>query len=286
MIDRNPDLPIALQATALNISRGAVYDKPRPVSAEDLAIMRRIVELHLAYPFAGSRMLRDMLNREGVAIGRRHTATLMRRMAIEAIFRRPNMSKPAPRHQIYPYLLRRVKSDRARHVWTNLGLKDGTSPIFRWLAASSISLRSSTWSANGYCRIACRSRWRPTSASRRALAKHGKPEIFNMDQGSQFTSEAFTGLLTKNAIAISMEGKGSWRDNVFVERLWRSVKNEEVNLRAYDSIGEVSSSIGRYLEFFNTKRPHSRLDRRTRDEAYLIQRLSRRRHEYSAALWT
>ena len=265
MIDRNHDLPIARQAKALNISRGAVYYKPQPVSAEDLAIMRRIDELHLAHPFAGSRMLRDMLNREGVTIGRRHTTTLMRRMAIEAIYRRPNTSKPAPDHKIYPYLLRGVKIERPDHVWamdiTYIPMARG----FVYLAAvvdvfsrRVLSHRVSITMEADFC----------VEALEEALANHGKPEIFNTDQGSQFTSEAFTGVLKKNAIAISMDGKGSWRDNVFVERVWRSVKYEEVYLRAYDSVGEARSAIGRYLEFYNTKRPHSSLDRRTPHEAY------------------
>jgi putative transposase len=265
MIDRNHDLPIARQAKALNISRGAVYYKPRPVSAEDLTIMRRIDELHLAYPFAGSRMLRDMLNREGVAIGRRHTTTLMRRMAIEAIYRRPNTSKPAPGHKIYPYLLRNTKVVQPDHVWamdiTYIPMALG----FVYLAAvvdvfsrRVLSHRVSITMEAEFC----------VEALEEALAKHGKPEIFNTDQGSQFTSEAFTGVLTKNAIAISMDGKGSWRDNVFVERLWRSVKYEDVYLKAYRTVAEARASIGRYLEFYNTKRPHSSLDRRTPDEAY------------------
>jgi putative transposase len=266
MIGRNHDLPIARQVKALNISRGAVYYKPRPVSAEDLAIMRRIDELHLAYPFAGSRMLRDMLNRDGVAISRRHTATLMRRTAIEAIYCRPNTSKPAPGHKIYRYLLRNTKVVQPDHVWamdiTYIPMARGfvyLAAVVDWFSRCVLSHRVSITMEADFC----------VEALEEALAKHGKPEIFNTDQGSQFTSEAFTGVLTKNAIAISMDGKGSWRDNVFVERLWRSVKYEEVYLRAYDSVGEARSSIGRYLEFYNTRRPHSSLDRRTPDEAYL-----------------
>jgi putative transposase len=268
MIDRTHDLSISRQAKALNVSRGAVYYKPRPVSAEDLAVMRRIDELHLNYPFAGSRMLRDMLNREGVSIGRRHVATMMKRMGIEAIYRRPNTSKPAPGHRIYPYLLRGLKIERVNHVWamdiTYIPMARG----FVYLAAvvdvfsrCVLSHRVSITIEADFC----------VEALDEALAKHGKPEIFNTDQGSQFTSEAFTGMLTKNGVAISMDGKGSWRDNVFVERLWRSVKYEEVYLRAYESVGDARSSIGRYLEFYNMKRPHSSLDRRTPDEAYFDQ---------------
>ncbi len=265
MIDRNHDLPIARQAKALTISRGAVYYKPRPVSDEDLKIMRRLDELHLECPFAGSRMLRDMFQREGVSIGRRHVSTLMRRMGIEAIYRRPNTSKPAPGHKIHPYLLRGLKIERANQVWamdiTYVPMARGfvyLAAVVDWSSRRVLSHRVSITMEAGFC----------VEALEEALAKYGKPEIFNTDQGSQFTSEAFTGVLTKYAIAISMDGKGSWRDNVFVERLWRSVKYEEVYLRAYESVGDARSSIGRYLEFYNTKRPHSSLDRRTPDEAY------------------
>jgi putative transposase len=265
MIDRTHDLPIARQAKALNISRGAVYYKPRPVSAEDLKIMRRIDELHLDYPFAGSRMLRDLLNREGVSIGRRHVATLMKRMGIEAIYRRPNTSKPAPGHKIHPYLLRGLKIEKPNHVWamdiTYIPMARGfvyLAAVVDWASRRVLAHRVSITMEADFC----------IEALEEALARHGKPEIFNTDQGSQFTGNDFTGVLAKNAIAISMDGKGSWRDNVFVERLWRSVKYEEVYLRAYESVGDARSSIGRYLEFYNGGRPHSSLDRRTPNEAY------------------
>ena len=268
MIDRSHDLSISRQAKVLKVSRGAVYSKPRPVSAEDLAIMRRLDELHLNYPFAGSRMLRDMLNREGVSIGRRHVATMMKHMGIEAIYRRPNTSKPAPGHKIYPYLLRGLTIEPANHVWamdiTYIPMARGfvyLAAVVDWASRRVLSHRVSITMEADFC----------IEALEEALAKHGKPEIFNTDQGSQFTSADFTGVLIKNAIAISMDGKGSWRDNVFVERLWRSVKYEEVYLRAYESVGEARSSIDRYLEFYNTKRPHSSLDRRTPDEAYFDQ---------------
>ncbi|MFA6206182.1 MAG: IS3 family transposase [Methylocystis sp.] len=270
MIDRSHELSIARQAKALRISRGAVYYKPRPVSAEDLKIMRRLDELHLDYPFAGSRMLRDLLRREGVSIGRRHVATLMKRMGIAAIYRRPNTSKPAPGHKIYPYLLRGKKIERADHVWamdiTYIPMARG----FVYLAAvvdvgsrRVLSHRLSITMEADFC----------IEALREALAKHGKPEIFNTDQGSQFTSLDFTNVLLDGKIAISMDGKGAWRDNVFVERLWRSVKYEEVYLRAYDSVAEARASIARYLTFYNERRPHSALDRRTPDEAYFGARI-------------
>jgi len=265
MIDREHALPISRQAKALGVSRGAVYYKPRPMSAEDLRIMRRLDELHLDYPFAGSRMLRDFLNREGVGIGRRHVASLMKRMGISAIYRRPNTSKPAPGHKIYPYLLRGVKIERPDQVWamdiTYIPMARG----FVYLAAvvdvfsrRVLSHRVSITMEADFC----------VEALEEALAKHGKPGIFNTDQGSQFTSAAFTGVLLDFGVSISMDGKGAWRDNVFVERLWRSVKYEEVYLKAYETVGDVRGSIGRYLAFYNQRRPHSSLDRRTPDEAY------------------
>ena len=265
MIDRDHDLPITRQARVLSISRGSVYYKPRPVSPEDLRVMRRIDELHLERPFAGARMMRDFLNREGVSIGRRHVATLMKRMGIEAIYRRPNTSKPAPGHKIYPYLLRGAKVERPNQVWatdiTYIPMARGfvyLVAVIDWFTRRVLSHRVSITMEADFC----------VEALEEAIGKYGRPSIFNTDQGSQFTSEAFIGVLTKNAIAISMDGKGSWRDNVFVERLWRSVKYEEVYLKAYDSVGEARASLGRYLDFYNRNRPHSSLDRRTPDEAY------------------
>ena len=264
MIEPAHDLPVARQAKVLNLSRSSVYYRPRPVSPEDLALMRRIDELHLERPFAGSRMLRDFLEREGVAVGRRHVATLMRRMGIEAIYRRRNSSKPAPGHKIYPYLLRGVKVERPNQVWatdiTYIPMARGfvyLVAVVDWFSRRVLSHRVSITMEAGFC----------VEALEEALGKHGKPEIFNSDQGSQFTSEAFTGVLEKNRIAISMDGKGAWRDNVFVERLWRSVKYEEVYLKAYDTVAEARASLSRYLDFFNRQRPHSSLDRKTPDEA-------------------
>ena len=265
MIDRSHDLPITRQAKALNVSRGSVYYAPRPVSAGDLAIMRRIDELHLEYPFMGSRMLRDMLHREGIAVGRRHVATLMKRMGLEALYRRPNTSKPAPGHKIYPYMLRGLTVDHPNQVWamdiTYIPMARGfvyLAAVVDWFSRRVLAWRLSITMETAFC----------IEAVEVALAKYGRPDIFNTDQGSQFTSAAFTGVLLNNAIAISMDGKGSWRDNVFVERIWKSVKYEEVYLKAYASVGEARSSIGRYLDFYNRERPHSSLDRRTPDEAY------------------
>ena len=265
MIDRGHDLPITKQAAALNISRGSVYYLPRPVSAADLALMRRIDELHLEFPFAGSRLLRDLLAAEGRKVGRRHVKTLMKRMGIEALYRRPRTSQPEPGHKIYPYLLRGTAITRPNQVWamdiTYVPMARGfvyLAVVLDWFSRRVLSWRVSITMEAAFC----------VETLEEALAKHGTPEIFNTDQGSQFTSAAFTGVLMKNGIAISMDGKGAWRDNVFVERLWRSVKYEEVYLRAYDSVSDARTSIGRYLAFYNGRRPHSSLDRRTPDQVY------------------
>ena len=225
MIDREHELPLVRQAELLKLSRGSLYYKNRPVTAAALAIMRRIDELHLEYPFAGSRMLRDLLRGEGVVIGRERVARMMRRMGVVAIYRRPNTSKPAPGHKIYPYLLRNLTIDRPNQVWamdiTYIPMARGfvyLAAVVDWFTRRILSWRVSTGMEVDFC----------LEAVEEALAKYGRPTIFNTDQGSQFTSAAFTGLLLENTIDISMDGKGAWRDNVFVERVWRSVKYEEV----------------------------------------------------------
>jgi len=265
MIDRSHGLPVTRQAMVLGISRGSVYYQPRPVSAGDLAMMRRIDELHLEFPFAGSRMLRDLLRREGIEVGRQHVATLMKRMGIEAIYRRPNTSKPEPGHKIYPYLLRKLEVSRPNQVWamdiTYIPMARGfvyLAAVIDWFSRKVLSHQVSITMETGFC----------IEALQEALARHGKPEIFNTDQGSQFTSIAFTGVLSENGIAISMDGKGRWRDNAFVERLWRSVKYEEVYLKAYETVSEARASIGRYFVFYNSQRPHASLDRLTPDQVY------------------
>ena len=265
MIDRSHNLPVTRQARELGISRGSVYYLPRPVSPTDLAIMRRIDELHLELPFSGSRMLRDLLRQEGIEIGRQHVATLMKRMAIEAIYRRPNTSKPAPGHKIYPYLLRKLAVTRPNQVWatdiTYIPMARGfvyLIAIVDWFSRRVLAWRLSITLATDFC----------IEALEEALARYGKPEIFNTDQGSQFSSQAFTSVLQREEIAISMDGRGAWRDNVVVERLWRSVKYEEVYLRAYGGVGEARGSIGRYLDFYNGRRPHSSLGAKTPDQAY------------------
>lgn len=265
MIDRDHEVPLKRQAELLQLSRSTVYYRPRPVPAADLAIMRRIDELHLDYPFAGARMLRDLLHGEDIKVGRDRVAGMMKRMGIAAIYRRPNTSKPAPGHKIYPYLLRKTAVVRPNQVWamdiTYIPMARGfayLAAVIDWFSRRVLAWRLSFSMTVDFC----------VEAVEEALAKHGKPEIFNTGQGSQFTSTVFTGLLSSNGIAISMDGKGSWRDNVFVERIWRSVKYEEVYLRAYASVGEARASLARYLVFYNGKRPHSKLDRQTPDQVY------------------
>ena len=265
MIIREHALPITKQAEALNISRGSVYYLPRPASASDLELMRRLDRLHLEFPFAGARMLRGLLAAEGYKIGRRHVKTLMKRMGIEALYRHPRTTKSEPGHKIYPYLLRGLEVVRPNQVWamdiTYIPMARGfvyLAVVLDWFSRRVLSWRVSITMEAAFC----------IETLEDALARHGKPDIFNTDQGSQFTGSAFTGMLANNGIAISMDGKGAWRDNVFVERLWRSVKYEEVYLRAYDSVSDARASIARYLDFYNGRRPHSSLDGMTPDRAY------------------
>ena len=210
-------------------------------------------------------MLHGLLLAEGYKIGRRHVKTLMKRMGIEALYRRPRTTKPAPGHTIYPYLLRGMEVTRPNQVWamdiTYIPMARGfvyLAVVLDWFSRRVLAWRLSITMEAAFC----------VETLEDALAHHGKPAIFNTDQGSQFTGAAFTGVLIKNEIAISMDGKGAWRDNVFVERLWRSIKYEEVYLHAYDSVSEARNSIGRYLDFYNGRRPHSSLDGTTPDQAY------------------
>ncbi len=265
MIDRTHDLSLTRQAEALAISRGSVYYQPRPVSEEDLALMRVIDTLHLEYPFAGARMLRDLLNLMGIRVGRRRVRTLMRRMGIEALYRKPNTSRKHPDHPVYPYLLRHLKVGRPNQVWamdiTYIPMARGfiyLAVVIDWYSRKVLSWRVSITMDVQFC----------LDAVHEAIDRYGAPAIFNTDQGSQFTSLVFTGLLKRHGIRISMDGKGCWRDNVFVERLWRTIKYEEVYLRAYESVSQAKASLGRYLDFYNARRPHSRLARMTPDRVY------------------
>lgn len=268
MIDRKHKLSVVRQASLLGISRGSVHYLPRPTPEADLVLMRRMDELDLDYPFAGSRMLQALLKRDGFEVGRLRVATLMRTTGIEAIYRRPNTSKPAPGHKVFPYLLRKVPMTASNQVWamdiTYVPMARGfvyLAAVVDWFSRRVLAWRLSISMDASFC----------IEAVEEALARHGRPAIFNTDQGSQFTSMAFTGVLKAAGIAISMDGRGAWRDNVFVERLWRTIKYEEVYLRAYASVSEARASLGRYLAFYNAARPHSSLDRQTPDEAYFNQ---------------
>lgn len=270
MIDRTHPLPLVRQAQVAGISRGTVYYLPRPVSETDLALMRRIDELHLECPFAGSRMLRDLLRQEGIVVGRKHVRTLMRRMGIDALYRKPNTSKRHPAHPIYPYLLRGLKIDRPNQVWamdiTYIPMARGfvyLAAVVDWHSRRVLAWRVSITLDTAFC----------IEAVEEAMQRYGKPEIFNTDQGCQFTSHEFTRVLKDAGIAISMDGKGCWRDNVFVERLWKTIKYEEVYLKAYDTVSHARQSLARYIDFYNTRRPHSSLDRQTPDQVYFNQPL-------------
>jgi len=265
MIDRTHDLPLTHQARLLGLSRASVYYAPRDTPEADLVLMRRLDALHLELPFAGSRMLRDLLRGEGTPIGRDHVRTLMRRMGLTAIYRRPRTSARHPAHPIFPYLLRGRVIDRPNQVWatdiTYIPMAKGfvfLGAIMDWASRKVLAWRVSTTLTTDFC----------VAALEEALDRFGPPEIFNTDQGSQFTSAAFLDVLRARQIQISMDGKGCWRDNVFVERLWRSVKYEEVYLHAYESIANVRAGLKRYFTFFNQRRPHTAHAGRTPDDYY------------------
>ena len=265
MIDRDHKLSISRQAKLLDISRGTVYYQPKPISPCDQMLMKRIDRLHLELPFAGARMLRDLLRQEGHKVGRSKVARLMRLMGIEALYRKPKTTKRHPGHKVYPYLLRNLAVTRPNQAWamdiTYLPMARGfvyLAAVVDWYSRRVLSWKVSTTMDVHFC----------LEAVEEAMERHGKPEIMNTDQGSQFTSQAFTGLLKDNDIQISMDGKGAWRDNVFVERLWRSVKYEEVYLHAYDTVSAARAGLDRYFRFYNSRRPHSSLDRQTPDQFY------------------
>ena len=258
-------MPITRQCDLLALSRSSLYYRPRGDNDADLKLMRRLDELHLEHPFLGARKLARLLKEEGNSVGRRHVTTLMRRMGIEAIYRKKRTSLPARGHTIYPYLLSGVAIERPNQVWaadiTYLPMARGfvyLVAILDLYSRKTLAWRTSTTMTTDFC----------VEALQEALTRFGRPEIFNTDQGSQFTAEAFTDVLKARCIAISMDGKGRWVDNVFVERLWRSVKYEEVYLHAYESPREVDAALTRYFAFYNARRPHQALDQRTPDAMY------------------
>jgi len=265
MISRDIELPVRRQCELLAVCRSSLYYQAKATSAADLALMRRIDELHLEYPFCGARRLAQMLKREGVQVGRLHVATLLRLMGLETIYRKKRTTIPGKGHKIYPYLLREVVIERPNQVWasdlTYLPLERG----FAYLVAivDLYSRKVLAWRvSNAMTAEFC------VEALEEALARYGAPEIFNTDQGSQFTDEDFTTPLLNKGVRVSMDGKGRWVDNVFVERLWRSVKYEDVYLRAYATPREARIGLARYLRFYNERRVHQHLAYRTPDEMY------------------
>ena len=265
MIDRDSTLSIMRQCELLGLCRSSLYYRPQPISDADLLLMRRIDELHLTHPFLGARRLARMLQRTGVEVGRRHVGTLMLLMGIETIYRKKRTSLPDKGHRIYPYLLRDVVIERPNQVWatdvTYLPMAKGFAYLVAILDLYSrkvLAFRVSNTLATDFC----------IEALDEALRRYGAPEIFNTDQGSQFTDGDFTAVLDTTGVRISMDGKGRWIDNVFVERLWRSVKYESVYLHAHETPREVNVALARYFDFYNAHRPHQSLDYRTPDEMY------------------
>jgi putative transposase len=265
MIDKTHALSIVAQCRLLAISRGCVYYQPVPISPEELCLMRRLDELHLQYPFFGSRRLLVKLREEGFDLGRRHLVTLMRRMGIEALYRKARTSRGNARHKVYPYLLKDVVIERPNQVWaadiTYIPMAHGFGylvAIIDLYSRKVLAHRLSNTMTTDFC----------IAALEEALTRFGAPEIFNTDQGAQFTDAEFTAKLKEHAVAISMDGKGRWIDNVFIERLWRSVKYEDVYLKAYASLSEARHGIASYFAMYNTQRPHQSLDYRTPDALY------------------
>jgi putative transposase len=265
MIDREHKLSLTRQSEILKLSRSSLYYEAAPVSAEDLELIRLIDELHLKYPFMGSRSIRDQLQDMGHKVGRQHVGTLMKKMGIAALYKKPRLSKPHPENKVYPYLLRGVDITRANQVWTTdityIPMARGFCylvAIMDWASRKVLAWRLSNTLDTSFC----------TEALEEAINKYGAPEIFNTDQGSQFTSDAFIGVLGRHDIKISMDGKGRWVDNVFIERLWWSVKYQDVYLKAYSSIAEAREGLREYFEFYNSRRRHQSLDRRTPDDVY------------------
>ncbi|MDN7742391.1 IS3 family transposase [Burkholderia cenocepacia] len=265
MIDRTHALPISQQARLVGVARSSVYYRPQPVSEADQLLMRRIDVLHLEFPFAGARMLARLLRRQGHAVGRRRVRTLMKRMGVEALYCKPNTSRRNAQHKVWPYLLRGMKIDRANQVWaldtTYIPMARGfvyLTAVVDWASRKILAHRVAiTLEATHAVEVL-----------EEAFARYGLPDIVNTDQGSQFTAGAFTDAVLGRQVRVSMDGKGAWRDNVFVERVWRSIKYEEVYLKAYESVSHARRSIGEYIELYNRKRPHSRLADQTPDEAY------------------
>lgn len=265
MIDRAHTLPVVKQCELVDVSRSSIYYQTRLVPDTDCVLMRLIDEIHLKRPFLGSRRIRDELIDQGYPVNRKKVQRLMRKMGITALYPKPSTSRPSIGHRIYPYLLRGVAITRPNQVWaadiSYIPLARGflyLVAIMDWSSRKVLSYRLSNTMESDFC----------VGALEEALCRYGKPEIFNTDQGAQFTSEAFTDVLKVADISISMDGKGRWMDNVFVERLWRSLKYEEVYLKAYESVHEAKAGIGAYFQYYNEERRHQGLDRMTPDATY------------------
>jgi putative transposase len=266
MVEReNPALPIAQQCRLLAVSRSAVYRKPAEVSAEDLAIMALIDRQYLVRPYYGSRRMVAWLATQGHLVNRKRVRRLMRLLGLVAIYQRRNTSKPAAAHKLYPYLLRGLAIERVNQVWcsdvTYIPMAKGflyLVVVMDWVSRAVLAWRLSNTLSAEFC----------VEALEEALARYGRPEIFNTDQGSQFTSDDFTGTLKRYGVTISMDGKGRCMDNIFVERLWRSLKYEEVYLNAYATVAEAKAGIGAWLSFYNQERQHQSLGYRAPRQIY------------------
>ncbi|MDR4495701.1 MAG: IS3 family transposase [Nitrospirales bacterium] len=266
MIDRTHQLPVTKQAKVLGISRSCLSYRPTPISEQDQLLMTRIDQLHLECPFAGARMLRALLRQEGLTVGRKQVSTLMKHMGLEALYRKPRTTRRHPSHQVYPYLLRGLAITRANQVWamdiTYIPLAKGfvyLVAVVDWSTRRVLAWRLSITMDVQFC----------LEALEEAVGLYGPPDIMNTDQGSQFTSHVFVGFLKAHGIRFSMDGRGAWRDHIFVERLWRSVKYEEVYLQAYESVSVARAGLARYFQFYNSRRPHAALAGQTPDQLYL-----------------
>ena len=265
MINKEDKLPVTRQCELLDLSRSGIYYKPVPLSAMDVELMRQIDEIHLLCPFYGSRNIRNELWGKGYKIGRDRVRRLMRQMGIEALYVKPRLSIPHSGHVKYPYLLRGLEITKANHVWatdiTYIPMSSGFCylvAIMDWSSRKVLAWRLSNTLDSAFC----------VDALEEAIAKFGCPDIFNTDQGSQFTAEVFTNVLRANNIAISMDGKGRWMDNVFIERLWKSVKYEDIYLKGYASMAEVRNGLAIYFKFYNEKRWHNSFDKKTPNMVY------------------
>jgi putative transposase len=265
MIDKEHPLTVTKQCHLLQLSRSSLYYTPVPVSDNDRELMRLIDEIHLEEPYLGSRGMKSVLRLRGHKVGRIHVRTLMRTMGIEALYKKPRLSKPHPGHMVYPYLLRHLAITKANTVWcsdiTYIPMAKGFCylvAVMDWVSRKVLSWRLSNTLDTSFC----------VEALEEAIMKYGTPDIFNTDQGSQFTSDEFTGILKNQNIAISMDGLGRWRDNIFIERLWKTVKYEEIYLKAYESISHAKKELIQFFDRYNTRRPHQGLNDRTPDDVY------------------